>query len=507
MAVGLGALFKNILKLGVKEGAKKSIANKLFGQPEPQGDQLLDLLEEERRQRAMEFLGGGGPNYYQDPRDDAPNIMIPEPLVQTPTSDIVPQQTVVPQIIEAPRGAVSRSVAGIVEEIDRINSNIAAITLAMASSAELEKKYRDEMIKDREELLAQRGKARSQRRATRRRSQARGFFRPIRRAARRAGGGLRNLGNAALMGLGIETAAFVVKALEKFMGGPDDPTTAPTAKGADDLFTVISGGEGGIDSYNTGTAGSQAGYEPPKPISQMTFGDIMDAQDAGSLFAVGKYQITPDTMKGFVSGMNIKRTDVFNEENQDKFKEYVVTKKRPKVGQYLAGSKKISRDQALLELAAEFASVGVPYDMKQGEYSRYDPSLGGPVPSRNIKAGESLYVGYGGNRASPNLGPDRLGPLLEKAREKAMRGGGSNGPVEPTNNGGGQQSSASFTPMSSDIAMSGGGVGPRSPNVTVIDRRVDVALRGKGGGVAQSTEIPDRDPGGGGLYEQYMEVA
>ena len=161
MSLGLGALFNNILKLGVKAGAKKTIVNKLFGQPEPQGDQLLDLVEEERRQRAMEFLGGGGPNYYQDPRDDAPNIMMPEPLVQTPTSDIVPQQTVVPQIIEAPRGAVSRSVAGIVEEIDRINSNIAAITLAMASSAELEKKYRDEMIKDREELLAQRGKARS----------------------------------------------------------------------------------------------------------------------------------------------------------------------------------------------------------------------------------------------------------------------------------------------------------------------------------------------------------
>jgi len=505
MAVGLGALFNNILKLGVKEGAKKSIANRLFGQPEPQGDQLLDIVEEERRQRALEFIGGGGPNYYQDPADDAPNIMLPEPLVQTPTSDIVPQQTVIPQIIEAPRSAVSRTVAGIVEEIDRINGNIAAITRAMADSAALEKKYRDEMIKDREELLAQRGKYRSQRRATRRRATARDFFKPLRRSAARVGGGLRNLGNAALMGLGIETAAFVVKALEKFMGG-GDPNTTPTAKGADDLFSAISGGEGGINSYNTGTAGSQAGYTPPSPISEMTFGDIMDAQDAGQLFAVGKYQITPDTMKGFVSGMNIKRTDVFNEANQDKFREYVVTKKRPKIGQYLAGSKKISRDEALLELAAEFASVGVPYDMKQGEYSRYDPGLGGPVPSRNIKAGESLYVGYGGNRASKDLGPDRLGPLLDKARQKAMRGGGSNGPVEPPAGNGGEQSSASFTPMSSQIAM-GGGIGPKSSNVTILDRRVAVALRGQGGGVAQSTEIPDRDPGGGGLYENYMGVA
>jgi len=144
--------------------------------------------------------------------------------------------------------------------------------------------------------------------------------------------------------------------------------------------------------------------------------------------------------------------------------------------------------------------------MKQGEYSRYDPGLGGPVPSRNIKAGESLYVGYGGNRASKDLGPDRLGPLLDKARQKAMRGGGSNGPVEPPAGNGGEQSSASFTPMSSQIAM-GGGIGPKSSNVTILDRRVAVALRGQGGGVAQSTEIPDRDPGGGGLYENYMGVA
>ena len=35
----------------------------------------------------------------------------------------------------------------------------------------------------------------------------------------------------------------------------------------------------------------------------------------------------------------------------------------------------------------------------------------------------------------------------------------------------------------------------------------DTTVRGNGSGVAKSTEIPDRDPGGGGLYEQYMGVA
>ena len=41
-------------------------------------------------------------------------------------------------------------------------------------------------------------------------------------------------------------------------------------------------------------------------------GEIMDAQTQGSLFAVGKYQIIPDTMKGFVKNSGISRNDVFN---------------------------------------------------------------------------------------------------------------------------------------------------------------------------------------------------
>jgi len=53
----------------------------------------------------------------------------------------------------------------------------------------------------------------------------------------------------------------------------------------------------------------------------------------------------------------------------------------------------------------------------------------------------------------------------------------------------------------------GGGLERSRTSVTVLDRRVAVALRGQGAGVAQSTEIPDRDPGGGGLYENYMGVA
>lgn len=207
-----------------------------------------------------------------------------------------------------------------------------------------------------------------------------------------------------------------------FSGG-DRRTPPPSAGGktviGDDLFTAISGGEGGVDSYNTGTAGSQSGYTPPKAISKMTVGEIMSAQANSKLFAVGKYQITPDTMKGFVNAMGISGEEIFNEETQEKFKQYVVDHKRPEVGRYLRGEEGSSLEKAQLALAAEFASIGVPRDMKRGEYA--STSSIGPIPRQDIKRGQSLYLGIGGNRASQHLGPDVIAAGLEKEKSKNQR--------------------------------------------------------------------------------------
>ena len=150
----------------------------------------------------------------------------------------------------------------------------------------------------------------------------------------------------------------------------------------------------------------------------MTVGNIMDDQASGSLFAVGKYQIVPETMKGFIKAMNISRDQIFDEETQDKFGEYFINVKRPVVGQYLRGEGP-SLEDALLATAAEFASVGVPKDMKKGEFATFAPDLGGPVPSRDIKAGESLYTGYGGNAAQSGMMED-LSKLLKTLRTSSV---------------------------------------------------------------------------------------
>ena len=182
-------------------------------------------------------------------------------------------------------------------------------------------------------------------------------------------------------------------------------------KNAGYLFDFIAGREGDIDSYNTGVSGVTTGYTPPsgKTISQMTIGEIKDAQKVG-LFAVGKYQIIPVTMIKFAAFLD-NDSLVFNEETQDRFVEYVVRKKRKKIDNYLDGGKTTLEDAAL-EVAAEFASVGVPRAMKAGEYRSSRPK----VPAVDIVQNASLYYKYlnGNNQAFTST--EDIQEILKQAR-------------------------------------------------------------------------------------------
>ena len=506
MAFGLGALFQNILKFGSKKGPQisaSSMAQKMFGSQRRSTDEVIQLSEEERRQRALGFVGVAGPDYYQDPTDDAPNIVMPAPLIQqTSTASILPQQTIVPQIIDAPRGTVVQGLGNIVLEIERINANISAITRAMSESALLEKRYRDEMITDRRELLAQRGKARSRRRTGRRTNLMRNIFSPVRSAGRRVGGALQQTGKALALGAGLEIGAFLLNALKEFLKPKDDKTG--DVRGTEDLFGAISGGEGGIDSVNRGKAGDTPGGVQSilgKGSAELTVDEVLAAMNEGKIFALGKYQVTQTAMPGFVAYLKSEGIDTstakFDASIQEKYPQYTVKRKRPKVGQYLEGRGDVSAEEALLELAAEFAAVGVPYDMKAGSYA---PG----VPAVDIKKGESLYKGYrgAGNAASAKLQPERMLPLLRKAKEKASAPPPPPPPKEEESKPQ-EKASLNVRPSSNEIAMAPLGNLQRTPNISYIDLRKKVSPP-KSTVVNKGVSVPDRDPGGGGLYERYM---
>ena len=128
----------------------------------------------------------------------------------------------------------------------------------------------------------------------------------------------------------------------------------------EELKSMISKNEGGYGSYNKGKSG-----DTPKPeidITKLTIKQIMDKQslplgNSNRLFAVGKYQFTPHTLKEAISNKNlgVSISDLFSPQNQEKLFPYLLYK-RTNLMAYLSG-KSDNLDAAVNDLAKEFASL------------------------------------------------------------------------------------------------------------------------------------------------------
>jgi peptidoglycan hydrolase-like protein with peptidoglycan-binding domain len=139
-----------------------------------------------------------------------------------------------------------------------------------------------------------------------------------------------------------------------------------------DLMVKGESGTAGYNAYNRGTyVDDQGGKHIRGPngaidFSSLTLGQVLDRQNAGSqdpnrLFAVGKYQIIPDTMNGAVKGLSLDRNQPFTPELQDKiFSQYLIVDKRSAVHNYISGQPGASLESAQRGLAQEWASFGDP---------------------------------------------------------------------------------------------------------------------------------------------------
>ena len=168
---------------------------------------------------------------------------------------------------------------------------------------------------------------------------------------------------------------------------------------------TIAKGEGGYGSFNRGIAGDARGAKID--FSKMTIGDIMKKQSGGprqrELFAVGKYQIIPSTMKEAVKALKIDKNTKFTPEVQERiFREYLIANKRRAVKDYITG-KTNDLNAAVMATSQEFASVGVPYDTTD-------------YKGRMIRRGQTYYGGSGGNRASTS--PAAIEAAYKKEREQ-----------------------------------------------------------------------------------------
>ena len=188
------------------------------------------------------------------------------------------------------------------------------------------------------------------------------------------------------------------------------------------LLDFIGKGEGGYDSANRGTIGGnvvgsqRTATRGGKKVSELTVAEIKkyqsitDPNNKDRLFTVGKYQAIPDTFNQAVKGLGLSDDTVFTPEVQEQVGLYLVSEKRPKVGQFIRGEGNISSDTAMIELAREFASIPVPTAIAKGTYGKW--------PKTNLVAGDSFYKNpkaSKGNKAQHTVEETRA--VLEAAKQ------------------------------------------------------------------------------------------
>jgi hypothetical protein len=171
------------------------------------------------------------------------------------------------------------------------------------------------------------------------------------------------------------------------------------------FFQIILEGESKTyNDHNWYTSGGLRGYiegrgKPmypllTKPLSEYTLGEVKNFQAQsrsgnGQLWATGRYQIIPNTLKGLQADLNLPDSTKYNVEIQDKMGLQLLLN-RKSLKDYITSAvpdSKENLEKASLAVSQIWSSVGVPYDT----IGRHG----------NIKKNQSFYAG-GGDKASVN---------------------------------------------------------------------------------------------------------
>ena len=193
---------------------------------------------------ALRFLGDGSGRL-----DDAPDIV---PTNQSVLNNIAKNQglavsTTVPPVIDDKKVMVEGFV-GLVGIIDQINKNIASIGNSLVETSAIEGAYRQELMDDLEESIAEKGKKRSKTRFER--SVFNYVTRQQNKVKKITGNLTKDLSNALLLSIGMEVAA-------NFMDSEEDKEIENPAKSVMDA--KLEGAEASVDQLvedglDTGTA-------------------------------------------------------------------------------------------------------------------------------------------------------------------------------------------------------------------------------------------------------------
>jgi len=194
---------------------------------------------------------------------------------------------------------------------------------------------------------------------------------------------------------------YNVRGVKDLTTDTEVPTLTAT-KPIRDLVASVESGLAGYDAYNTGIAGvsGNMNYKPSiftiKRIKEL---QALPENDVKRIFAVGKYQLIPETFKAMVTSLEFKDDDIFDAKKQEQAGIWLIIyggNNRKGLRNYFSQNstgKESDLQSAITDLALEFASM---------------PTFFGPnkeIAIKKINPGgylqkTSLYGGKAGNSAS-----------------------------------------------------------------------------------------------------------
>ncbi|MCX0433359.1 hypothetical protein OD808_21015 [Aeromonas veronii] len=173
-------------------------------------------------------------------------------------------------------------------------------------------------------------------------------------------------------------------------------------------------------AYNKTTPKLKSFYKTD--LTSLTLNELMQKQKERKVFAAGRYQIIPNTLKDAIMYLSLDMSLKFDEETQDRiFDEYIIRVKRKKFIDYLEGSGSV--EDAIYAWSMEFASAGVrkgkeisPKLMRDENGKIMRDKDGKPIKKRRFARfeGESYYSGDGLNVA--HIMPDKMVEVLEESK-------------------------------------------------------------------------------------------
>jgi LysM repeat protein len=187
------------------------------------------------------------------------------------------------------------------------------------------------------------------------------------------------------------------------------------------IFRGESQGAGGYNAYNTGRAGDAT---RPRNLTDMTIGQIMREQSNGTLFAVGKYQVIPGTMREAVANLNINPNEKFTPALQERiFNDYLIDEKRPQIRDYVTGETNGASGlrSAQIAVAKEFASVATPVTGKSyydGDSAGNHSSITAAESARALNTMRTQYQEY----VRQGLSPDQAWRAISNGGAPASTG-------------------------------------------------------------------------------------